>query len=111
MAAPQPINVEDLNIYYSDFLAVEGVGEPLQLGFGGGQPTEVEPSSRRPQDVEATTADDVTLTMKDGSRVVWGSPDDSDAKAYFASAGLKYDFIISEPTNPWGSGVSRRSAA
>jgi spermidine synthase len=23
-----------------------------------------------------------------------------DAKAYFASAGLKYDFIISEPTNP-----------
>jgi len=29
-----------------------------------------------------------------------------DAKAYFASAGLKYDFIISEPTNPWVSGVS-----
>ena len=25
MAAPQPINVEDLNIYYGDFLAVEGV--------------------------------------------------------------------------------------
>jgi hypothetical protein len=29
-----------------------------------------------------------------------------DAKAYFASAGLEYDFIISEPTNPWVSGVS-----
>jgi spermidine synthase len=29
-----------------------------------------------------------------------------DAKAYFAAAGLKYDFIISEPTNPWVSGVS-----
>lgn len=29
-----------------------------------------------------------------------------DAKAYFASSGLKYDFIISEPTNPWVSGVS-----
>jgi spermidine synthase len=29
-----------------------------------------------------------------------------DAKAYFATAGLKYDFIISEPTNPWVSGVS-----
>ncbi|WP_193107314.1 phosphate ABC transporter ATP-binding protein PstB [Brachybacterium sp. FME24] len=25
MAAPQPINVEDLNIYYGDFMAVEGV--------------------------------------------------------------------------------------
>ncbi|MCA9709363.1 MAG: hypothetical protein KDK70_26210, partial [Myxococcales bacterium] len=29
-----------------------------------------------------------------------------DAKAYFASAGLRYDFIVSEPTNPWVSGVS-----
>ncbi len=29
-----------------------------------------------------------------------------DAKAYFASSGTKYDFIISEPTNPWVSGVS-----
>jgi predicted membrane-bound spermidine synthase len=29
-----------------------------------------------------------------------------DAKAYFASAGDQYDFIISEPTNPWVSGVS-----
>ncbi|MEM9452915.1 MAG: spermidine synthase [Myxococcota bacterium] len=29
-----------------------------------------------------------------------------DAKAYFASAGLQYDFIVSEPTNPWVSGVS-----
>lgn len=29
-----------------------------------------------------------------------------DAKAYFASVGTKYDFIISEPTNPWVSGVS-----
>ena len=30
----------------------------------------------------------------------------NDAKAYFASAGHKYDFIVSEPTNPWVSGVS-----
>ena len=29
-----------------------------------------------------------------------------DAKAFFASSGTKYDFIISEPTNPWVSGVS-----
>ena len=30
MAAPQPINVEDLNIYYGDFLAVEGVGMTIR---------------------------------------------------------------------------------
>lgn len=29
-----------------------------------------------------------------------------DAKAYYAWAGDKYDIIISEPTNPWVSGVS-----
>ncbi len=29
-----------------------------------------------------------------------------DAKAFFAASNRKYDFIISEPTNPWVSGVS-----
>ena len=29
-----------------------------------------------------------------------------DAKAYFAWAGRKYDLIVSEPTNPWVSGVA-----
>lgn len=29
-----------------------------------------------------------------------------DAKAFFAASGRQYDFIISEPTNPWVSGVS-----
>ena len=30
MAAPQPITVEDLNIYYGDFLAVEDVNVTIQ---------------------------------------------------------------------------------
>jgi spermidine synthase len=29
-----------------------------------------------------------------------------DAKSYFASAGRKFDLILSEPSNPWVSGVS-----
>lgn len=29
-----------------------------------------------------------------------------DAKSYFAAAGRRYDFIFSEPSNPWVSGVS-----
>jgi hypothetical protein len=29
-----------------------------------------------------------------------------DAKSYFAAAGRQYDFIFSEPSNPWVSGVS-----
>ena len=29
-----------------------------------------------------------------------------DAKSYFAAAGRKYDFIFSEPSHPWVSGVA-----
>src|SRR3712207_8301918 len=29
-----------------------------------------------------------------------------DAKSYFAAGGRKYDLILSEPSNPWVSGVS-----
>jgi cell division septal protein FtsQ len=49
------------------------------------------PSAVRTQvsGVAASTADDVTLTMKDGSRVVWGSPDDSAAKAALLDALVK----------------------
>lgn len=55
--------------------------------------------------------------MVEGSKffraVNWRAYDDprshihfDDAKAFFASSGRTYDFIISEPTNPWVSGVS-----
>ena len=49
------------------------------------------PSSVRSQTkaVKASTADDVTLTLQDGSKVVWGSPDSSDAKARLLAALVK----------------------
>lgn len=49
------------------------------------------PSAVRSQvsGVAASTSDDVTLTMKDGSRVVWGSPDESAAKAALLGALVK----------------------
>ncbi|KQO65078.1 FtsQ-type POTRA domain-containing protein [Curtobacterium sp. Leaf261] len=40
-------------------------------------------------DVTATTSDDVTLTLNSGAKVVWGSPDDSDAKAALLAALVK----------------------
>ena len=33
MAAPQPINVEDLDIHYGDFLAVQGVEKQWSAGL------------------------------------------------------------------------------
>ena len=49
------------------------------------------PSTVRAQvtSVKASTADDVTLTLKDKSTVVWGNPDDSDAKAALLAALVK----------------------
>lgn len=49
------------------------------------------PSTVRAQvtSVAASTADDVTLTLKDKSTVVWGNPDDSTAKAALLAALVK----------------------
>ncbi|WFR65929.1 cell division protein FtsQ/DivIB [Curtobacterium flaccumfaciens] len=49
------------------------------------------PSTVRAQvtSVKASTADDVTLTLKDGSSVVWGNPEQSDAKAALLAALVK----------------------
>ncbi|OIH92856.1 hypothetical protein BIU90_09590 [Curtobacterium sp. MCBA15_001] len=57
------------------------------------------PSAVRSQvsGVAASTADDVTLTMHDGSRVVWGSPDDSAAKAALLDALVK-DHAARDPS-------------
>ncbi|NII40117.1 cell division protein FtsQ [Curtobacterium flaccumfaciens] len=49
------------------------------------------PASVRDQvsGIAASTSDDVTLTMSDGSSVVWGSPDESPAKATLLAALVK----------------------
>ncbi|NQW88811.1 FtsQ-type POTRA domain-containing protein [Curtobacterium sp. VKM Ac-2861] len=59
--------------------------------------------------VAGSTADDVTLTLKDGSTVVWGSPDDSEAKAALLAAlvkdhaarnpGVVVEYDVSAPDN------------
>lgn len=53
--------------------------------------------------VSATTRDDVTLNLKSGSKVVWGSPEKADAKARvflaLVSKGAR-DFDVSAPDLP-----------
>ena len=84
------------------------------IGFGSGVTCHTvlgSPTLERLDTVE------IEPEMVEGSRffhaVNWRAYEDprshihfDDAKAYFAGAGTKYDFIISEPTNPWVSGVS-----
>ncbi|PZF10632.1 hypothetical protein DEJ25_12420 [Curtobacterium sp. MCPF17_011] len=69
------------------------------------------PASVRDQvsGIAASTSDDVTLTMSDGSSVVWGSPDESAAKATLLAAlvqdhaardkGSKVEYDVSAPDN------------
>lgn len=69
------------------------------------------PASVRDQvsGIAASTSDDVTLTMTDGSSVVWGSPDESAAKATLLAAlvkdhaardkGSKVEYDVSAPDN------------
>lgn len=69
------------------------------------------PSSVRDQvaGIAASTSDDVTLSMRDGSTVVWGSPDESAAKARLLAAlvadhakrapDAKVEFDVSAPDN------------
>lgn len=69
------------------------------------------PSTVRAQvtSVKASTADDVTLTLKDKSTVVWGNPDDSEAKAALLAAlvkdhsarnpGVVVEYDVSAPDN------------
>jgi cell division protein FtsQ len=69
------------------------------------------PSTVRQQvtSVKASTADDVTLTLQDGSSVVWGNPEQSDAKAALLAAlvkdhaarnpGVVVEYDVSAPDN------------
>ncbi|MDR6572594.1 cell division septal protein FtsQ [Curtobacterium sp. 320] len=69
------------------------------------------PSTVRQQvtSVKGSTADDVTLTLKDGSSVVWGNPEQSDAKAALLAAlvkdhaarnpGVVVEYDVSAPDN------------
>ncbi len=67
--------------------------------------------------LEALTTIEIEPRMVDGSRIfepanrrVFEDPRSrhvfDDAKSHFAAAGHRYDVILSEPSNPWVSGVS-----
>ena len=84
------------------------------IGFGSGMSTEVmlrSPNIRRVDTIEIEPA------MVQGARnflpVVAGAFDDprshlviDDAKSFFARGRTRYDIIVSEPSNPWVTGVA-----
>jgi spermidine synthase len=84
------------------------------IGFGSGMSTSVVLSSPTIQRVDTV---EIEPSMVEGAKIfrpwVDAAFDDprshiviDDAKSYFARGRNKYDIIVSEPSNPWVSGVS-----
>ncbi len=84
------------------------------IGFGSGMSTAVMLGS---PNLERVDTIEIEPAMIEGAKLfrpyVSAAFDDprsriviDDAKSYFARGGAKYDIIVSEPSNPWVSGVS-----
>ena len=88
--------------------------EVAVIGFGSGLSTHTLLGSDRPKRVDTI---EIERAMVDGARLlhdrVWRAYDDprsniqiEDARTYFATGERQYDVIVSEPSNPWVSGVA-----
>jgi spermidine synthase len=91
-----------------------GAQEIANIGFGSGLTTHTLLGS---PNVKVVDSIEIERMMLEGARLF--APRNSrayqdprsklhveDAKTFFASAGKRYDIIVSEPSNPWISGVS-----
>lgn len=84
------------------------------IGFGSGLSTHTLLGSEKPKRVDTI---EIERAMVEGARLlhdrVGRAYDDprsniriEDARTYFATGGRQYDVIVSEPSNPWVSGVA-----
>lgn len=84
------------------------------IGFGSGLTSHVLLGSSTLERVDTIEIEEAMVQAAEGFRprvdAVYADPRShiyvDDAKTYFSSHGSKYDIIISEPSNPWVSGVS-----
>jgi predicted membrane-bound spermidine synthase len=84
------------------------------IGFGSGMTTSMLLGSPRLERVDSV---EIEPAMVEGARLFRPAVDKAyadprsrividDAKSYFARGGARYDIIVSEPSNPWVSGVA-----
>jgi spermidine synthase len=84
------------------------------IGFGSGLTTHTLLASPKVKDLDSI---EIERAMIEGAKLfqprnarAYADPRShihiEDAKTFFASAGKRYDIIVSEPSNPWVSGVS-----
>ncbi len=96
------------------FAFSENIEDVAVIGFGSGLTSHTVLANNNVKDVDTI---EIEPAMVEGARIfgdrvqrVYDDPRSDiiidDARAYFASSQEKYDTIISEPSNPWVSGVA-----
>jgi len=117
MRADAPPSIDEVTMTMSAILPLATHPAPHSaavIGFGSGLTTQIllgDPRLNRVDTIE------IEPTMVEGARVfaarVKRAFDDprsvlifDDAKAFFAASQSRYDIIVSEPSNPWVSGVA-----
>ena len=114
---PRPVGGDESTQIFSALLPLAyhpGAKQAAIVGQGSGMTSHLMLSSPT---IEELVTIDIEPEMIEGSRIFYPSNrrvfDDprskfviDDAKSYFSAAHRKYDIILSEPSNPWVSGVS-----
>lgn len=113
----QPPSPDEITMLMLAALPLAAHPEPKQvaiIGWGSGMSTHTLLGSSRPERVDTI---EIEPAMVEGARSflprnarAYGDPRShihiEDARQFFAVQGERYDVIVSEPSNPWVSGVS-----
>lgn len=115
--AGQPVSLDEVTMRMAAALPLGMHPHPRDvaiIGWGSGLSTDTFLASPVPQSVNTV---EIERAMYDGARL-FGShsargytdprshPHFDDARTYFSTGNRKYDVILSEPSNPWVSGVA-----
>lgn len=118
MAPGAPPTLDEPTMIFAAILGLAFHPEPREvanIGFGSGLTTHTFASSTLPEQIVTVEIEPemVAAARGFGDRVARAYEDPrsqiviDDARAYFSGVGGRYDVIVSEPSNPWVSGVAK----
>lgn len=118
MDPAKPPTMDEPTMVMAGLLALAHHPNPQRIaniGFGSGLTTQTLASSTLPAEIVSVEIEPaiVAAARSFGARVELAYTDPrsrfviDDARAYFSGGGQRFDVIVSEPSNPWVSGVAK----
>jgi spermidine synthase len=118
MDPDKPPTMDEPTMVMAGLLALSHHPQPgriANIGFGSGLTTQTLASSSLPAEIVSVEIEPaiVAAARSFGTRVGLAYTDPrsriviDDARAYFSGGGQRFDVIVSEPSNPWVSGVAK----